>query len=433
MMKKLLAVLVILLGTYGLCHAQYTVSGQVNDESTGQPISGVNLSIKGSSLGTTSDVNGLFQFRINSFPVDIQLTHVAYKGKSIRWDSIPQDFQLLFMQAKVTRLDEVVVSAGEATKSLSDHRQQAITAFELAHNRLYWIEYYNSFTKKRLFIGDLDGNKLDSIPLKGIRGIEGFYKSCNQTVYLHTRTKAYELGAPDNKLKIVNHIPRDTFEHFVQPCKLLQNGNIYYLFSRYKGLVRKLSRYDLTTAKAEAIRVVADEAHLRRLWEDAGFMRRSAATHNMLVDTWQENARIKGIMQDGDFLTHFFYKAKYPVDLYGLSHEMALVNHPEKKIEIYKDNQLVRSVDISYPDDKKWLKTSLFDEKRQRLYCTFKSSKGLLLKEIDIDTGELASDGLLLDADLQEHEGIRIHDQVVYYLKDSGKNNRKELIRQSFD
>ncbi|MEO1628229.1 MAG: carboxypeptidase-like regulatory domain-containing protein, partial [Bacteroidota bacterium] len=309
MRKKLLFALALLLSTCGLVHAQYIVNGQVNDESTGQPISGVNLSVQGSNLGTTSDANGLFQLRIASFPVDIQLTHVAYKGTTIRLDSISQDFQLFFLQPNITRLNEVVVSAEAAVKSLSNHRQQAVTAFELAHSRLYWIEYYNSFSPERLFIGDLDGNKLDSISLKGIKGIEGFFRSCNQTVYLQTRSKAYELGAPNNELTIVDHIPQDTFEHFIQPCKLLQNGNIYYLFSRYNGMMKKLSRYDLTTAKAEVLRIVADETEIRRLFGDIGFIRSSAATHNMLANTIAENARAKAIMQQGDFLTTIVYKA----------------------------------------------------------------------------------------------------------------------------
>lgn len=124
----ILSVCLLCLSITGM--AQETIiNGKVTDAGSGDPIPFANVVFKGTSIGTTTDFEGNFLIKTKT-PVDSLLaSYVGYKSKSkIIRKGVKQvvNFQL---EEDVTRLKEVVVSAGEnpafeILRKVNDHKNE---------------------------------------------------------------------------------------------------------------------------------------------------------------------------------------------------------------------------------------------------------------------------------------------------------------------
>lgn len=58
---------------------QVTVSGQVTDQQTGQPLPGVNIVVEGTAVGTASDSNGEFSLQVEDLNQVLVFTYIGYQ------------------------------------------------------------------------------------------------------------------------------------------------------------------------------------------------------------------------------------------------------------------------------------------------------------------------------------------------------------------
>jgi len=86
-------------------NAQSTIQGHIDDE-TGQPLIGANVFVKGSDVGTITDIDG--NFEIQASPTDMLV--VSYVGYADQEIAVGNQTQLTFaMSAAGQQLDEIVV------------------------------------------------------------------------------------------------------------------------------------------------------------------------------------------------------------------------------------------------------------------------------------------------------------------------------------
>ncbi|MDC6351176.1 TonB-dependent receptor [Zeaxanthinibacter sp. PT1] len=101
--KQYLSLLLFLVPALML--AQVNVSGTVTDGSSGEPLPGVSIVIKGTTTGTTTDFDG--NYSINASTGDIlQFSYIAFKSKEVTVTGPNLDVTL---QEDTEQLDEVVV------------------------------------------------------------------------------------------------------------------------------------------------------------------------------------------------------------------------------------------------------------------------------------------------------------------------------------
>ena len=105
---------------YGSVPPSYTraiseVSGKVMDRQ-GQPIPGVNVVVKGSTIGTITDMNGNFSIALPSGANTLTFSFIGYASQEI---PVRNASMTVVMQEDVTALDEVVVT-GYASEYESD-------------------------------------------------------------------------------------------------------------------------------------------------------------------------------------------------------------------------------------------------------------------------------------------------------------------------
>ena len=84
-----------------------TVSGTVLDAETGETLIGANLIIKGTTTGTTTDVDGNFSLNAESLPVDLVISYTGYSDQTVTATS---GSNLTIRLETGLKLDEVVVT-----------------------------------------------------------------------------------------------------------------------------------------------------------------------------------------------------------------------------------------------------------------------------------------------------------------------------------
>jgi hypothetical protein len=93
--------------------AQTVVKGKVTDANSGDPIPFVNIFLKGSTVGTTTDFDGNYSIK-TTIPVDsIEATSIGYKKRTKKIERNKTQVINLQLEEDVTTLKEVVFDAGE--------------------------------------------------------------------------------------------------------------------------------------------------------------------------------------------------------------------------------------------------------------------------------------------------------------------------------
>lgn len=98
---------------FPLCaFAQGTVSGTVTEASTGNPLPGANVVVKGTSNGTTTDFDGNFNINVNAFPATLVVSSVGFTTKEINVNSA-QSISVALEDG--VALDEIVLVGSRST------------------------------------------------------------------------------------------------------------------------------------------------------------------------------------------------------------------------------------------------------------------------------------------------------------------------------
>ena len=109
-MKKLLSV-VFALFVGAVMVAQTTISGNITEAKTEQPIPGANIQVVGRSLGTTTDFDGNFSLTVHhELPFKIEVSLIGFSSVIVKITENNQVVNVALAEA-ATALDEVVVSA----------------------------------------------------------------------------------------------------------------------------------------------------------------------------------------------------------------------------------------------------------------------------------------------------------------------------------
>ena len=93
----------------GMVTAQTLVQirGSVVDE-TGEPVIGANILVKGTTQGTTSDVDGQFSLSVDRVPVTLQISYIGYARQEV--EAVSGKTVKVQMTPDTQMMEEVVVT-----------------------------------------------------------------------------------------------------------------------------------------------------------------------------------------------------------------------------------------------------------------------------------------------------------------------------------
>ncbi|MCM4150056.1 SusC/RagA family TonB-linked outer membrane protein [Arenibacter sp. N53] len=111
--------------------AQDVVKGKITDTGLGDPLPGVNVVIKGTTTGTTSDFDGNYEISVDNFPATLVFSSLGYAPKEMQVTG-PTTLNVA-MEESATGLEEVVVTglATSVKRSNSANSVASVSADEL--------------------------------------------------------------------------------------------------------------------------------------------------------------------------------------------------------------------------------------------------------------------------------------------------------------
>ncbi len=398
---------------------QFLLEGKVIDHNSNEGIEGVNIAIQDSNEGTITDGNGMFLVKLKETPSILIFSHVKYENDTIDIVSEIGGIQNFYLKPQVRLLDEFVIYSIEESQALSEIEKYSIKDFEIVKDKIYSLDYHGSFKKYVLTASDIEGNAKQSLKLNQLKPIEQFHKSCDGILYLLSGDGAYPINNDNEQLALGSKVPKTTFEQFILPCKLKNGNKLYYINEEFNGLKQIISTYRIKEKTNRVIRVIANEELIYAYKEDQALMGQGG--NSIRINNIETNRAMRNREHEAVFLKKILYKPEFPLYITKQNGKVVLLNHIEGKIELYQNNWLLHEIDITYMEDKQWLKSILIDEKTEKIYGIFKLKKGIGIKEINIESGQtkLVS---IIDVALQNLKTIRIFDGHVFYLKKNVPN-----------
>ena len=135
-MSRIIAQKLYLLGlafflSFGIAVAQRTVKGIVTDAADGTTTPGVNVVVRGTTIGTITDMNGKFSLGVPSGATEIVISAVGYVTQIIKLGNT--DTFAITMTSSNLALDEVVVTGyggtqkrAKVTNSISSVKEETL-------------------------------------------------------------------------------------------------------------------------------------------------------------------------------------------------------------------------------------------------------------------------------------------------------------------
>ncbi|MCB0609837.1 MAG: SusC/RagA family TonB-linked outer membrane protein [Lewinella sp.] len=111
MMKKLSTIMVtvaLLCCSFAESYAQFNLSGTITDES-GEPLIGVNIFITGTTIGTSSEIDGTFSLQVPGESANVVFSYTGFKEQTIAVNSRTGNLAVV-MEEDISNLSEVVVT-----------------------------------------------------------------------------------------------------------------------------------------------------------------------------------------------------------------------------------------------------------------------------------------------------------------------------------
>jgi hypothetical protein len=107
-MLKFIGVAIFAFICSGSSFSQIIIKGKVVNSKNGEALPFVNLAIKGTTQGTTADVQGRFSLAIDK-PVEAIITYVGFQSKTIQLSKSTKGVLFIKLMEQATELNEVVV------------------------------------------------------------------------------------------------------------------------------------------------------------------------------------------------------------------------------------------------------------------------------------------------------------------------------------
>lgn len=170
---------------------QGNITGKITDSSTGEAMPGVNIMVKGTTIGTVSGVDGTYSISVNDRNATLVFSFIGYSNKEVSLEG--RTTLNVVLEAEMTGLDEVVVVGygtqrkGQLTSAISsvkadDFIKGSITdVAQLITGKIAGLGIVkpdaNPLTKAQISLRGVNSLKAGAEPLVIIDGIPGSLSS----------------------------------------------------------------------------------------------------------------------------------------------------------------------------------------------------------------------------------------------------------------
>ncbi len=109
---KPLAILMIIIVAHALhVQAQINISGKVIDQKSNEPLIGASVSVKGTTTGRATSVDGTFTLEVNNLPVNLVVSYIGYETREVNIESVPKQLTIRLTMVVNTMEDLVIIGS----------------------------------------------------------------------------------------------------------------------------------------------------------------------------------------------------------------------------------------------------------------------------------------------------------------------------------
>jgi hypothetical protein len=392
--------------------------GKIVDQTSKKPIADVNLSIKGSNIGTVSGIKGEFSFFIDSLSATLIVSHVGYQPKIIILDKT--SFSLtIYLEPRIEELEEVEITARKTTAFFKDNFF-AVKDYEIDSGKIYLLIYRTRLSNAEIICKDPSGATLART--SAIRFLPNrLFKDCMGYVHVLGNDSGFQIYQQRDSLHLIHPVGLKKFDDVLKDCIASTSETFYFQKVTNKGLSVEYYGINRKTLVRNSLASVNDEKKLKML-------RRNSEDIGLLWQTRHPDSR-------EDFVTwNYINKILYrPIhtSLYRMGNYICIFNSPDRQIEFY-DMEGNYSYKIGLKVDTihngRWSNDILIDEATSLAYTAFLRSGICVIYRIDINTGLLKR---ILEIIHPFPQKLRIYNSDVFYLYDiPGSPDNKMMFKQ---
>ncbi len=408
-MKKIHIILSILFLAISIqAQDKITISGYIYDAMSYSAIPNAHIINRSNKNGCSSDNNGFFQIQIQSFPVEIEISHLSYKKQRLYIKSIDQNWENYFLESCADTLSVFTLSANPIEDLI---KEKPLFVYDYIHfeDKLLLLAFRNKQLTERELV--LLNNSGEIIHSRSIDKAKELYSDCMGNSYLLTKNTAYQIMLEDQMLYLAYPMSR---ELFVENQILLEEEFSKHLFLKqfyYRSQGLQYFAYDYTNDSLKIFSNIEKEEMIASMqW--GGYFDNSPA--------------------DKHFEQLIVYKAVY-APLYAIKDSLFLFNYEENKIHIYNDSlHIVKNIEIDFHHDKNWKAEMYYDAIQQKMYTKIQERGKTSIAEIDLSNGNIIRTHQI--PDFVFIEKISVRDDYIYFLyKENTAMAYKKLYRTPFD
>jgi len=191
--------------------AQGKIAGKITDEKTGEPIIGATIVVKGTTDGTSTDVDGQFNVKAQEGTYTIEVKYIGYQGKEVGDIHVTgtgtTTVNVAIKEAKSTELKEVVVRSSIKKENI---------------NALYTVQK-NSATISDGISADVIKKSPDRSTGEVLKRVSGTTIQDNKFVIVRGLSDRYNVALVDNAILPSTEPNRKAFSFDIIPSAMIDN------------------------------------------------------------------------------------------------------------------------------------------------------------------------------------------------------------------
>lgn len=415
-----------LLATSVSGQSTFWISGSISDSETNEALIAATISAKNKNLGTISDHNGNFKFKVDR-DVDVLIfSYIGYETQEI----IVNEASTQRINIKLTRsseyLEEVTIFAEPPVIDITEN-DETIKDFLVDDYKLVVLsrDVDNGYNLKLL---DYEGYVFHKLPLSDIRHIQFLKTSCLGTHFLVTEHKAYQLQLHNDSIFIAHAEYRKDYDRFISNCLDVNNDYIYVSDFAKSKQSAGIHGYNRNKEELVVFGQVSDKinaANYAHEKEYLDFMEDGNTSDFMTINDYSSLQDFYNYWEKAATLYYNFY---LPLDFYLHADEEFVYVFDHEKHRLTKFNKsgaILKQTPLGYSKDRSWSGKLIKDPKNDKIYTFLKFDRKNYLVLIDLETANLLP---IMEFKADYLEKMEVFDDKLFFTNSGITESKTERI-----
>ncbi|HBB91636.1 MAG TPA: hypothetical protein DC042_07925 [Bacteroidales bacterium] len=414
MFRKLVFIISLTAFVVGTHAQNIGISGRIIDKELGTPVAGVHVAANAGEV-TITDSTGLFRLTVRRIPTTLKITHVTYGTSVYEVTSIPKELIVIRISQKTTDLDEVQISA-RRLRIITPKDQYSIQDYGISDKAIWFLGFINNqANRQRLFLANLYGDTLASIPVKGA---ERIFTDVFQNVHLVLKDSVFQLFHDEGQILLLYPVAKEWFYEIMEPVELAFGQKLVYSRAT-PGSKGTLVYY---------IREGDTQKYLLAILTDSAYAIREVATRKIdammarwgipeLANMWTTLGRYNKRGTKFDRII----RQPVPYELFTSADSLYLINYMKDSLLQYSlDGQFTRALRIDFHKEmhatgpKYKSLTCLTDPITQKVFLIDRQLARWIIQPLILP--EAKAEAPVNLPDFPGMDQIRVYDKAIYFL-----------------